>query len=127
MTDIVRGTSRTSTEPLSSAPEHVGQGSLRLGHDDIRVQSSTEHVAPSQAPVSHKRVGGQVRELAQRPPPQLASLRKSSYWERDSFIEKGGWVTPAGLDEPVTGAASLCVGDLLEAKLPPETTATNAG
>ena len=75
MTDIVRGTSRTSTEPLSSAPEHVGQGSLRLGHDDIRVQSSTEHVAPLQAPVSHKRLGGQVRELAQRPPPQLASLR----------------------------------------------------
>jgi hypothetical protein len=49
---------------------------------------------------------------------KLASLKKTDTWERESFIEKGGWVTPPGIKEPVSGAAELCVQQLMNAKLP---------
>jgi hypothetical protein len=39
---------------------------------------------------------------------QLASLKKTSEWERAAFIKKGGWDTLSGLKETVTGAANLC-------------------
>ena len=44
---------------------------------------------------------------------QLASLKGSDSWKRDSFIDDGGWTTLAGMDKPVTGAAILCVQQLL--------------
>lgn len=63
-----------------------------------------------------------VEEFMERPDAraQLASLRESSYWERDTIIDKGGFSTPPGIEEPVSGAASLCVSKLLEAKVPTE-------
>ena len=49
---------------------------------------------------------------------QLAALKKASSWERDSLIEKGGWVTFANMKEPVDGAADLCAKTLASAELP---------
>jgi hypothetical protein len=49
---------------------------------------------------------------------QLASLKKTSSWERDQVIEKGGWATPPGLDEPVPSAADLCAERLAAMELP---------
>jgi hypothetical protein len=43
---------------------------------------------------------------------QLAALKNSDTWKRDSFIESGGWATMAG-DKPVAGAATLCAQQLL--------------
>jgi hypothetical protein len=52
---------------------------------------------------------------------QLAMLKKAATWDRDYFIQKGGWVTVPGTKEPVTGAADLCVKQLLTAAVPPAT------
>ena len=49
---------------------------------------------------------------------KLASLKASDSWKRSDVIENGGWVTLAGMKDPVAGAASLCVERLLEVKLP---------
>lgn len=49
---------------------------------------------------------------------QLSALKKASSWERDSLIEKGGWVTFANMKEPVDGAADLCAQTLASAELP---------
>jgi hypothetical protein len=45
---------------------------------------------------------------------QLASLKATSSWQRNDFLEKAGWVTVAGGDKPVSGAAELCVQQLLD-------------
>ena len=34
------------------------------------------------------------------------------------FIKKGGWVTVAGVERPIDGAAELCAKNLLDATLP---------
>jgi hypothetical protein len=44
---------------------------------------------------------------------QLTALKNSDTWKRDSFIESGGWATMAGMDKPISGAASLCAQQLL--------------
>lgn len=49
---------------------------------------------------------------------RLAQLKEESTWQRDGFIEEGGWVTLAGLEEPVDGAADLCAQQLAEMELP---------
>jgi hypothetical protein len=46
---------------------------------------------------------------------KLASLKTTSTWSQDRFIEEGGWVTPPGMTSPVSGAATLCVRKLIEA------------
>ncbi|HZS83560.1 MAG TPA: hypothetical protein VFA50_11855 [Stellaceae bacterium] len=50
---------------------------------------------------------------------KFASLKKTDSWERDDFITKGGWVTLPGVKEPISGAADLCVQQLMSTKLPP--------
>ncbi|WP_137391202.1 hypothetical protein [Rhodoligotrophos defluvii] len=50
---------------------------------------------------------------------QLAALKETSSWERDSFIEEGGWATLPGMDEPVEASADLCAERLAEMQLPP--------
>jgi hypothetical protein len=55
---------------------------------------------------------------------QLASLKGADSWKRDAFIEEGGWVTLPGVEKPVTGAASLCAQQLIDAKLPPKAVGT---
>lgn len=44
---------------------------------------------------------------------QLATLKERSRWERDDFVEDGGWAKLIGLEKPVTGAADLCAEELV--------------
>ncbi|NLS07977.1 hypothetical protein HGP14_32690 [Rhizobium sp. P32RR-XVIII] len=53
----------------------------------------------------------------------LAALKETSSWQRNDFIEKGGWMTIAGLDEKVDGAADLCAETLADMKELPAATA----
>lgn len=46
----------------------------------------------------------------------LAALKKEDSWAQDSFISDAGWVTLAGMDEPVDGAAEICAEKLIEMK-----------
>ena len=52
---------------------------------------------------------------------QLTKLKATSSWERDDFVSKGGWVTPAGFKQPVPGAADICADKLAEMTLPANT------
>jgi hypothetical protein len=58
---------------------------------------------------------------------QLASLKKTMSWQRDDFVEKGGWATPPGLDKPVTSAAELCAERLATTELPPSDQGARSG
>lgn len=49
---------------------------------------------------------------------KLATLKDMDSWKRDTFIEEGGWVTFASMDEPVDGAAELCASQLATASIP---------
>jgi hypothetical protein len=44
----------------------------------------------------------------------LATLKASDSWNRGEYLEKGGWVTLAGMKEPVDGAANLCAQRLMK-------------
>lgn len=48
----------------------------------------------------------------------LQALKKESEYQRDGFIEDGGWTTLANREDPVDGAADLCADRLAEAELP---------
>jgi hypothetical protein len=56
----------------------------------------------------------------------LAMPKKTATWDRGYFIEKGGWVTLPGAKTSVTGAADLCVNQLLTAAEPPPTSASGS-
>lgn len=56
---------------------------------------------------------------------QLAALKEEGTWNRDSFIEEGGWVTFARIEEPVSGAAELCADKLIAMEAPAEPTAAS--
>lgn len=58
---------------------------------------------------------------------ELAKLKAASLWERDDFIEKGGWATPAGFDGPISGAADLCAAQLADLTLPAKDAASADG
>ena len=49
---------------------------------------------------------------------RLAQLKEQSPWQRDGFIEEGGWATLTGYEEPVDGATDLCAERLAEMELP---------
>jgi hypothetical protein len=48
----------------------------------------------------------------------LANLKKEKSWSRDDFIANGGWVTLAGVDGVVDGAAQLCADRLADMDAP---------
>jgi hypothetical protein len=48
----------------------------------------------------------------------LATLKSHDSWERSDYLEKGGWVTLAGMKQPIAGAANLCVERLMQAPPP---------
>jgi hypothetical protein len=54
---------------------------------------------------------------------KLAELKAVSSWQRDDFVEKGGWATVSGSDEPVRGAAELCSTTLAEMSPPAQAAA----
>jgi hypothetical protein len=47
---------------------------------------------------------------------QLAALKQTSSWQRDSFVEKGGWAQIDG--KTYDGAADLCAQQLAQMKAP---------
>lgn len=49
---------------------------------------------------------------------QLAELKKTDSWKRDSFVQDGGWVTFANMEKPVSGAAEICADQLASAEIP---------
>jgi hypothetical protein len=53
---------------------------------------------------------------------QLAELKETSSYQRDTFLEKAGWVTFAGAEKPVAGAGDLCADLLMDAEVQPVTT-----
>lgn len=55
----------------------------------------------------------------------LADLKESNSWNRDDFVTDGGWVTLAGMEEPVEGAADLCADKLVEMEAPATTAGTS--
>lgn len=44
---------------------------------------------------------------------QLAALKETSSYARDSFVEDGGWATLAGIEKIVPGAAEMCADELV--------------
>lgn len=58
---------------------------------------------------------------------QLAALKEEGTWNRDSFIEEGGWVTFARIEDPVSGAADLCADKLVAMEAPAQPTAATSG
>ena len=57
---------------------------------------------------------------AQTASQKLEQLRATRGWQRRGFLEEGGWVTLAGMEEPIRGAAALCAARLMEVELVPE-------
>lgn len=57
---------------------------------------------------------------------QLAELKEADSWSRDDFVADGGWVTLAGMEDPVDGSAELCADKLAEMEAP-TTTAGSSG
>jgi hypothetical protein len=56
---------------------------------------------------------------------QLALLKATDSWKRDTFVEDGGWVTLPGVERFVAGAASLCAQQLMNTTLPLKATRTS--
>lgn len=58
---------------------------------------------------------------------QLALLKKTDGWDQSSFIRKGGWTIAPDTKEAVTGAATLCAEQLMNAKIPEPKAPATAG
>jgi hypothetical protein len=51
---------------------------------------------------------------------KFAALKEASSWQRDKFIEEGGWAMLLGMEKAVPGAASACADQLTAMEnLPP--------
>jgi hypothetical protein len=48
----------------------------------------------------------------------LAALKDESSYQRDNFIDDGGWVTFAGMEQPVQGAGEICASQLADMDVP---------
>ncbi|MGZ2461785.1 hypothetical protein [Rhizobium anhuiense] len=46
----------------------------------------------------------------------LKALQAKSSWQRDDFINEGGWTKIAGIDDTVTNAAEACADQLMKLK-----------
>lgn len=49
---------------------------------------------------------------------RLAELKEEGSWDRDNYIEDGGWVTFTRFEEPLNEAADLCAETLVDMKAP---------
>jgi hypothetical protein len=49
---------------------------------------------------------------------QLATLKQTSNWKREQFIQDGGWATLPGLKQPVRDGADTCAQRLADMELP---------
>ncbi len=50
----------------------------------------------------------------------LVLLKEAKTYERDNFIEDGGWIIVPGLEKQITGAADVCAQRLLALESLPE-------
>ena len=50
---------------------------------------------------------------------QLVALKELQAWDRDAFIEKGGWAKMPDRAEPTKRAATLCAAELVALDVPP--------
>lgn len=57
---------------------------------------------------------------------KLAALKEASSFERDNFIEDGGWAKLTGVEEAIPGAAELCAEELIALENLPEQNADAA-
>jgi hypothetical protein len=57
---------------------------------------------------------------------QLARLKETNTWQRDDFIDKGGWTTLRGMKSPVEDAAGICADKLLQVQAAPTTQSSGA-
>lgn len=57
---------------------------------------------------------------------ELAKLKQTSSWQRDDFIDKGGWTTLRGMKAPVEDAAGLCADKLMQVQAAPATQSNGA-
>lgn len=48
----------------------------------------------------------------------LAKLKETNSWARSDMLEDGGWVTLAGMEEPLDDAAELCSDKLAAMEVP---------
>lgn len=51
---------------------------------------------------------------------RLVALKAADSWDRDNLITDGGWVTLAGMEEPLGDAADLCAQQLADMEVPEE-------
>ena len=58
---------------------------------------------------------------------ELAALKSTQFLQREDFITKGPWLKLPGLDQPIPGAARLCVERLLGVNPLPVKPATSNG
>lgn len=49
---------------------------------------------------------------------RLEELKNQGEWDRDNYIEDGGWATFATSGQPLNGAATRCADALVEMKVP---------
>lgn len=56
-------------------------------------------------------------------PGRLAMLKKTTQWMRGTYLEKAGWATLMGAEDPTAGAGERCAEYLLS----PETARSNRG
>jgi hypothetical protein len=52
---------------------------------------------------------------------ELATLKKTSFWERSDFIRNGNWLKLSGVKDTIPGAATLCADRLINAQSTPAT------
>jgi len=58
---------------------------------------------------------------------ELSQLKDAKTSSRPSLLEKGGWVTLPGMNEPLAAAAILCADELMRMDLPPAPIAGSPG
>lgn len=44
---------------------------------------------------------------------EFDKLKETSNWQRDNFIEDGGWVKFAGVEDAIPGASDICAKELM--------------
>ena len=57
---------------------------------------------------------------------QYSAFMEISDWQRDEFIDKGGWAEMPPLDRPLAGIADLCADKLATIEMPAAPTTTGA-
>ena len=71
---------------------------------DASADSADTAVASALAPICVVQFRGQPDAAA-----KLAELEALRSYEQVSFVEKGGWATMPGSEEPIKGVASSCI------------------